>query len=426
MNDETIRIAVAGNVDSGKTTLAGVLLNNCLDDGRGYCRSLILRNKHERDTGRTSSISFNNFYKEKENGRKIISLIDLAGHEKYLKTTISGITGLFVDYGLVLVAANMGITKMTKEHIGLLLFLKVPIIILITKIDMVPEELKNITIRKMKKIINLPVFNKKAYTFLEDEKKCEDEIIKFIKLYDPFDTFIPIFNISNKTGQNIDNLKNLLFSLNSRDHWSNKIDGTIIYIDSKYTVKGIGLVLSGTVRGKKINVNQKLFMGPINDKFIPFKIRSMHNNMRENIEQASNNEVCCIAVRFLGKDNYVKSQIPRGLIIVDSEEMQNKICLKFKAEITILNHSTTISDNYQPVIHCGLVRQPAKIRIIESLVDDNKFKNDKKLKLRTGNKAIVEFTFNFKSEFIEKGVTFFFRDGNTKGYGTVLDTYPIT
>ena len=171
MNDETIRIAVAGNVDSGKTTLAGVLLNNCLDDGRGYCRSLILRNKHERDTGRTSSISFNNFYKDKENGRKIISLIDLAGHEKYLKTTISGITGLFVDYGLVLVAANMGITKMTKEHIGLLLFLKVPIIILITKIDMVPEELKNITIRKMKKIINLPVFNKKAYTFLEDEKK---------------------------------------------------------------------------------------------------------------------------------------------------------------------------------------------------------------------------------------------------------------
>ena len=77
------------------------------------------------------------------------------------------------------------------------------------------------------------------------------------------------------------------------------------------------------------------------------------------------------------------------------------------------------------MIHCGLVRQPAKIRIIESLVDDNKFKNDKKLKLRTGNKAIVEFTFNFKSEFIEKGVTFFFRDGNTKGYGTVLDTYPI-
>ena len=37
---------------------------------------------------------------------------------------MSGITGLFVDYGLVLVAANMGITKMTKEHLALLLYLK--------------------------------------------------------------------------------------------------------------------------------------------------------------------------------------------------------------------------------------------------------------------------------------------------------------
>ena len=127
MNDETIRIAVAGNVDSGKSTLAGVLLNDCLDDGRGSCRNLILKNKHEIESGRTSCISFNNFFKEDQHtkNRKIVSLIDLAGHEKYLKTTISGISGLFIDYGLVLVAANMGITKMTKEHIALLLFLKV-------------------------------------------------------------------------------------------------------------------------------------------------------------------------------------------------------------------------------------------------------------------------------------------------------------
>ena len=62
MKDENIRIAVAGNVDSGKSTLAGVLINNCLDDGRGHCRQLILRNKHEKDTGRTSCISFNNLY----------------------------------------------------------------------------------------------------------------------------------------------------------------------------------------------------------------------------------------------------------------------------------------------------------------------------------------------------------------------------
>ena len=423
MTDETIRIAVAGNVDSGKSTLAGVLLNNCLDDGRGYCRSLILRNKHEQDTGRTSCISFNNFYKKRENGRKIISLIDLAGHEKYLKTTMSGITGLFVDYGLVLVAANMGITKMTKEHIGLLLFLKVPIIILVTKIDMVPEQLKHATIRKLKKIADLPIFNKRAYIFPEDENKCNNEMIEFSKLNNPLDTFIPIISISNKSGHNISNIKNLLFSLDSREHWSESIDGSMVYVDSKYTVRGIGLVLSGTVRGKPITINQKLYIGPINQKFIPFKVRSLHNNMRENITEASNNEICCIAARFIGKDHLVKNQIPKGVIIVDSEKLQKNICNKFKAEITILNHSTTITDNYQPVIHCGLVRQTARIKIVENLTK-NELK-DGKYKLRTGNKAIVEFTFAFRSEYIDKGVTFFFRDGNTKGYGNVIEVYPI-
>jgi len=418
MNDETIRIAVAGNVDSGKSTLAGVLLNDCLDDGRGSCRNLILKNKHEIESGRTSCISFNNFFKEDQHtkNRKIVSLIDLAGHEKYLKTTISGISGLFIDYGLVLVAANMGITKMTKEHIALLLFLKVPIIILITKIDMAPDNVKEATIRKIKQIANLPIFNKKAYQFLEDEEKCRNELEHFSELQDPLDTFIPIISISNKTGQNINLLKNWLLSFNTRNHWSKTIDGSIMYVDSKYTVKGIGLVISGTVRGKPIKVNQKLYLGPINDKFIEFKVRSLHNNMRENVNEIKNNEIGCIAVRFTGKENLTKNQIRKGVIVIDNKDFQKNVCKKFKAKITILNHSTTISDNYQPVIHCGLVRQVARVKILETL--NNKNNNNK---LRSGHKAIVEFTFSFRAEYIDTDTTFFFRDGNTKGYGTIIE-----
>ena len=85
----------------------------------------------------------------------------------------------------------MGITKMTKEHIGLLLFLKVPIIILVTKIDMAPEEVKQATIRKLKKICNIPLFNKKAYVFPENEINCENEIQQFSSLQNPLDIFIP-------------------------------------------------------------------------------------------------------------------------------------------------------------------------------------------------------------------------------------------
>tara|TARA_B100000424_G_scaffold265933_1_gene256330 strand:- start:1971 stop:3221 length:1251 start_codon:yes stop_codon:yes gene_type:complete len=415
MIDETIRIAIAGNVDSGKSTFAGVLVNNRLDDGRGLCRNLILRNKHELESGRTSNISFNNLSKIMDEKRKILSLIDLAGHEKYLKTTMSGITGLFVDYGLILVSANMGITKMTKEHLALLLYQKIPIIILITKIDMAPKQVKQMTINKIKKIVNLPIFKKKAYAFPEDDNNCKEELNLFLNLESPLDTFIPIFNISNKTGQNIENIKNFLFSLKTRDHWQKEIDGSIMYIDSKFNVRGIGLVVSGTLRGKPIKLNDKLFIGPINDKFISFKVRSMHNNIQENINELKNNEVGCIALRFLNKEIVTKEQIKRGVVIFDKENFTKNICWRFKAEIIILNHSTTISDNYQPVIHCGNVRQTANLKIIESTSKSNK--------LRTKDKAVVEFKFTLRKEFVEVGSVIFFRDGNTKGYGTVIEIY---
>ena len=418
MNDITIKIAVAGNVDSGKSTLTGVLMNNKLDDGRGSSRSLILRNKHEKETGRTSCISHNSFSEVVNDKRKILSLIDLAGHEKYLKTTIFGLSGLFADFGLVLVSANMGITQMTREHMMLLLFLKIPFVILVTKIDMVPENIKNLTINKLKKMMNIQMFNKKSYIFPEDENKFKDEMIKFSNLPNNLSTFIPIIPLSNKTGVNINNLKSFLLNLSPKDHWMNEnIDGTIMYIDSKFNVKGIGLVVSGTVRGYPIKINDKLWIGPINDKFIPFKVRSIHNNIRENVNQLNSNDAGCIAIRFINKEIITKNQIRKGVIVISNENFKKNVVESFKAEITILNHSSTITDNYTPVIHCGLVRQTAKINILEI--------NDKKSNvLRSGSKAIVNFKFCYKKEYLETGKVFFFRDGNTKGYGTILEIFP--
>lgn len=52
-----VRVAVVGNVDSGKSTLLGVLTRGHLDNGRGLARTNIFVHKHEIETGRTSSIS---------------------------------------------------------------------------------------------------------------------------------------------------------------------------------------------------------------------------------------------------------------------------------------------------------------------------------------------------------------------------------
>lgn len=55
-----VRVAIIGNVDSGKSTMVGVLTRSMLDDGRGLARSKVFRHNHEEATGRTSSIGQHN------------------------------------------------------------------------------------------------------------------------------------------------------------------------------------------------------------------------------------------------------------------------------------------------------------------------------------------------------------------------------
>lgn len=52
----SIRVAVVGNVDAGKSTLLGVLTHGELDNGRGMARQRLFRHKHEMESGRTSSV----------------------------------------------------------------------------------------------------------------------------------------------------------------------------------------------------------------------------------------------------------------------------------------------------------------------------------------------------------------------------------
>ena len=152
-----IRIGVLGNVDSGKSTTVSVLSFNDLDDGRGSARKKILRHKHESSTGRTSSVT-HTYLNLTSN---LISFVDLAGHEKYLKTTIYGLNGCSIDYVMLLIGANMGVLKMTKEHFGIALSLNLPIIIVLTKIDICPPNVLQHTLKDIFKILNKPIIKQK-------------------------------------------------------------------------------------------------------------------------------------------------------------------------------------------------------------------------------------------------------------------------
>jgi GTPase len=84
---------------------------------------------------------------------KIVHLLDMCGHEKYLKTTMHGLTSLYPDYCLLVVAANRGITKMTREHLGISLALNLPVFIVFTKIDLTPPSVYQENLKKINKIM---------------------------------------------------------------------------------------------------------------------------------------------------------------------------------------------------------------------------------------------------------------------------------
>jgi GTPase len=91
-----------------------------------------------------------------EQSSKIVNFIDLAGHEKYLKTTVFGLTGHAPDFVMLMVGANMGVVGMTKEHLGISLALRVPVFVVITKIDMCPDNIMKETLSQIKKVLKSP------------------------------------------------------------------------------------------------------------------------------------------------------------------------------------------------------------------------------------------------------------------------------
>ncbi len=128
------RIAVVGNVDAGKSTMLGVLVKGGLDDGRGKARVNLFRHKHEVESGRTSSVGMEimgfdtkgdivapnvpgrklSWEEIGKRSAKVISFTDLAGHERYLRTTVFGLLSSSPNYCLLMVAANNGLIGMSK------------------------------------------------------------------------------------------------------------------------------------------------------------------------------------------------------------------------------------------------------------------------------------------------------------------------
>lgn len=418
---ESSKYLVLGNVDAGKSSFIGVMEKNILDDGNGYARSLITKIPHEIQKGRTTNHSHHYMVKNNE----ITTLIDLCGHEKYLKTTIFGITGLFGDYGIVVIGSNMGVVGTTNEHITLLVSNKIPFIIVVTKIDICPE---NIMEKLKSDIGKIAKRCRRQLLYFDEQQNIYDENGNILDCYKNIinvfqqrqSNIIPVIMTSNKSGHNIDFTRDLLTSIKSKPYLERKgiIENNntnnyspVMYIDSIFSVHGIGIVLSGTVKYGELHINQKVYIGPINNIYLSIKIKSIHNCVSENVISLRENESGSIGINIDNKNIYTKSMFKKGQIVTpDLNFAIQNTCRSFNCDVAIFNHHTTIRNKYQAMIHCGTIRQSAKFKISDNIV------------LRSGCKENIDVDFLQRSEFILPNSYFMFRDGRTKGMGKINTT----
>ena len=259
-------IGTAGHVDHGKSELIKALTG-----------IKMMRLPEEKKREMTIDLGFG-FFKPKED--ITIGVIDVPGHERFIRNMVAGMWSL--DLIMLVVCANEGWMNMTEEHSKVALSLGIRnIICVINKIDLVDEN-------KLK----------------ESEENINKNLIRIFK------KDIEIIKVSAVRGDNIDFLKERITDILIKDKFEEDIK-THIYVDRVFSVKGAGLTITGSIKGGSLKKDDSLIHYPSKREVYIRNIQSYHED-REIVYSTSR-----IAINL---KNIKKEEIRRGHLLCDKEE----------------------------------------------------------------------------------------------------------
>ncbi|KAF2885616.1 hypothetical protein ILUMI_20558 [Ignelater luminosus] len=421
-NNIEIRVAVVGNADVGKSTLLGVLTQGSLDNGRGRARLNMFRHLHEIQTGRTSSISHeilgfnsqgqavNYSYSELmtaeeicEESTKLVTFLDLAGHKKYIRTTIKGLSGYSPHHAMLVISSTAGAVGMTQEHLSIAVALNVPFFIVITKIDLMSPTKTLQSLESFLKQVGsrrLPLVIKN----LDDVITAGANQLK--------ENVVPIFCVSSVTGEGLELLLRFLYVLppgaSSKERERLQQELPEFQIDENFRVGDVGQVLGGLLAKGVITEGTKVQIGPHQDgSFTKATIKSIHRNRVPcRMVRAGQSAAICL--------NTPIPDLRNGMVLLSAEE-EVRGCLYFQANISVLFHATAIYGGFQTTVHIGNIRQTAVVVGIFS----NKC-------IHTNERDSVLFKFKRHPELVRVGQRLLFREGSTKGIGEITQVFPYT
>ena len=405
---EHIVVGTAGHVDHGKSTLVGTLVTGSADDGDGGTRAYLDVQPHEIERGLSADLSYgvygfedgepvrmNNPLSKREksdlvgSADRLVSFVDTVGHEPWLRTTIRGIVGQKLDYGLVAVAADDGPTRVTREHLGVLLATDLPTFVAITKVDAVTEERAEEVEKEVAQLLRN--VGKVPYSVANNGVDAAVERL-------PDGVVVPVVRTSAVTLEGFGTLDDMLSRL-PKTH-DGVGDDFEMYVDRTYNVTGVGTVASGTVKNGTVEKGDTVYLGPTPDgSFREAEVRSIEMHYHR-VDRAEPGNIVGIALK-----NVDDEDVERGMLLA-SEPRQS--VREFRAEVMVLNHPTRIRSGYEPVVHLETASEAA----VFEPEDGN---------VLPGETADVRVRFKFRSYAVEEGQRFVFREGRSKGVGTVKE-----
>ncbi len=226
----SVVVGTAGHIDHGKTTLVRALTGVDTD-----------RLSEEKRRGITIVLGFAPL--DLGDGVRV-GVVDVPGHEKFVRTMVAGAGG--VDVGLMVVSAEEGVMPQTREHLEILKMLAVPqLVVALTRADLVDEET------------------------LELASMDVEELLAEVEGPWPQP---PILPTSGVTGQGVDELRAALREAVGRVPLRPAGDVFRMPVDRAFSIRGFGTVVTGTTRDGRLAAGETLEVLPSRR---PVKIRGI-------------------------------------------------------------------------------------------------------------------------------------------------------
>ncbi len=272
-----LTLGTAGHIDHGKTTLVKALTGRDTD-----------RLKEEKERGISIELGFAEL--TLPSGRHL-SVVDVPGHERFVKTMVAGATG--IDLFLLVVAADDGVMPQTREHLRIIELLGIPAgLVALTKVDMVDRDLAELARADVEE-------------FLESTRYAG----------------APIVLVSGVTGEGLAELMAELDRVGEEVPLRQAYPATRLPVDRVFSLKGIGTVVTGTLWSGGLTAEDLVSIlpargGRMSSALREVRVRSIQVHDREVAEATGGQRVA------LNLTGIARQEVDRGQWVVKDPSIE--------------------------------------------------------------------------------------------------------